>query len=362
MLCVSATLWPVEMTEVVRVDRAHPDPAAIARAAECLRRGGLVAFPTETVYGLGVHALDRAAVLRLFEAKQRPANDPLIVHVASLDLVTGLVTGVPAVARELASRFWPGPLTLVMRRAPDVPREVTAGLDTVAVRVPSHPVARALLEASKLPVAAPSANLFSRPSPTRADHVLEDLDGRIDMILDGGPTDVGVESTVIDLTGDIPTMLRPGAIGIEALRRVIPDVQVGTGTRAPDASAMRSPGLLSKHYAPRAPVTLYSGNEAGALDAIKQGAQEALARGQRVGVLATSEDADTLRDLPVAIADLGSGRDIAGVAARLYAALRELDAQHVDVILARELESDEDLGRAIRDRLQRAAATIIRVL
>lgn len=349
------------MTEVVRVDRERPDPAAITRAADCLRRGGLVAFPTETVYGLGVHALDRDAVRRLFDAKQRPSNDPLIVHIATIDQVADLVQEVPDAAGVLASRFWPGPLTLVMRRGPAVPPEVTAGLDTVAVRMPSHPVARALLEAARVPVAAPSANLFSRPSPTRAAHVLEDLDGRIDMVLDGGPTDVGVESTVLDLTADVPTVLRPGAIGVHALRRVIPTVSEG-GTGAKTATeAVRSPGLLPKHYAPRAPLTLYCGRKASLPDALKKGAQDALARGQRVGLLATREDASTLRDLPVILADLGPERDVEGLAARLYAALRELDAQHVDVVLARDVGGPDDLSRAIRDRLQRAASDVITV-
>ncbi|MBM3820392.1 MAG: threonylcarbamoyl-AMP synthase [Acidimicrobiia bacterium] len=353
-------------TEIVRVDRDHPDADAIARAAACLRRGGLVAFPTETVYGLGVHALDRAAVLRLFEAKQRPANDPLIVHVASIDAIVGLVAEVPGAAHQLAATFWPGPLTLVMRRAPTVPDEVTAGLDTVAVRVPSHPVARALLEAARLPIAAPSANLFSRPSPTRAEHVLEDLDGRIDMIVDGGPTDVGVESTVVDVTVDPPVILRPGMLGIDTLRDVIPDLAQPPsplrGVGGPGASGQpRSPGLLAKHYAPTAPLTLFRGDATAVTRALRHAAQRALAQRRRVGVLATSGDVGMLRDLPVSLADLGPDDNMARIAARLYAALRELDAQRVDVILARDPTGGDDLARAIRDRLQRAAAEVVDV-
>ena len=352
-------------TEVLRVDREHPDAGAIERAASCLRRGGLVAFPTETVYGLGVHALDRAALLRLFEAKQRPANDPLIVHVASLEDARGLVSDVPEWARQLAARFWPGALTLVMRRAPAVPLEVTAGLETVAVRVPSHPVARALLQAARLPIAAPSANLFSRPSPTTAAHVLEDLDGRIDMIVDGGPTDLGVESTVVDVTTDPPVILRPGMIGVTALRTVIPAL-TDAPTRAPahphtSAPAMPSPGLLSKHYAPRARLMLYRGNDGAVATAMRQAAAHALAQGQRVGALATHEDAQALHGLTVATAELGRAADVPRIAARLYAALRELDAQHVDLILVRDPAGDDDLTRAVRDRLQRAAAEVISV-
>jgi L-threonylcarbamoyladenylate synthase len=346
-------------TEILRVDRDRPDPRAIARAATCLQRGGLVAFPTETVYGLGVHALDRAAVLRLFAAKQRPANDPLIVHVASIGAITGLVAEVPGIAHQLAAKFWPGPLTLVMRRAAGVPDEVTAGLDTVAVRVPSHPVARALIEAARLPVAAPSANLFSRPSPTRAEHVLDDLNGRIDMIVDGGSTEMGVESTVVDLTSNPPVILRPGMLGPDALGIEYQSTRAPGHLGAP--AAARSPGLLAKHYAPRAPLTLFRGDPTAVMRAMRHTAQAALAKRRRVGVLATSRDAEMLRDLPVSLADLGPDGNRERIAARLYAALRELDAQQVDAILAREPAGDDDLARAIRDRLQRAAAEVLEV-
>jgi L-threonylcarbamoyladenylate synthase len=356
------------MTEVVRVDPVRPNEKDISRAAECLRRGGLVAFPTETVYGLGVHALDRAAVQRLFDAKGRPATDPLIVHVSAFDQVAPLVIALPEQAAPLAARFWPGPLTLVMRRAPSVPLEVTAGLDTVAVRVPAHPVARALLLAASLPVAAPSANLFSRPSPTRAAHVLDDLNGLIDMVVDGGPTQVGVESTVLDLTVDPPAVLRPGAISVEMLRTVIPGVWFPAGplrgtrpTYVGGAEPMASPGLLSKHYAPRAPMTIYQGEPAAVRHALLAAAREAVAAGRRVGVLATTEDTPLLSGVPVVIADLGSEHDVEAIAARLYAALRDLDAAQVDVILARDVSRDEGLWRAVRDRLHRAAARVVPV-
>jgi L-threonylcarbamoyladenylate synthase len=327
-------------TETLIVDATAPDAAMIARAAARLREGGLVAFPTETVYGLGAHALNHAAVARLFEAKGRPANDPLIVHVATFEQIHALVSRVPAEAAALASRFWPGALTLVMPRSALVPPAVTAGLPTVALRVPSHRVARALLEAAGLPIAAPSANLFSRPSPTRASHVRDDLDGRIDMIIDGGPTDVGVESTVLDLSGSVPTVLRPGAIGLEALRGVLPDVQLrGIGRRLDDSTAMPSPGLLVTHYSPRAPLTLYEGDARAVTERMKADAGAAAAAGQRVGILDFSGEADP-----------------AVVAARLFAAMRELDASGVDVILARSVATPDGLGLAIQDRLRRAAA------
>jgi L-threonylcarbamoyladenylate synthase len=316
-----------------------------------------VAFPTETVYGLGGHALDRDAVRKLFEAKGRPANDPLIIHVATFDQVAPLVAALPGQAAALAARFWPGPLTFVLPRAPAVPAEVTAGLHTVAVRIPSHPVAQALLSAARIPVAAPSANLFSRPSPTRAEHVLEDLDGRIDMVIDAGATTVGVESTVLDLTTDPPAVLRPGAVTLEALQLLLPAVRPAPVRRMD--TTMRSPGLLPKHYAPRAPMTLYRGQAEAARSALVAAARDAIRAGHRVGVLARGGDAGPLEGMAVIVAGLGADEDAEGESARLYSALRELDAAHVDVILARDASRDDGLWRALRDRLSRAATRIV---
>jgi L-threonylcarbamoyladenylate synthase len=345
------------VTDVIRVDPDAPDPAALAPAAERLRRGGLVAFPTETVYGLGVHALDRAAVRRLFAAKGRPSTDPLIVHVDAVDRMHTLVADVPDSARRLAARFWPGPLTLVLRRSDRVPDEVTAGLNTVAIRVPAHRVARALLAAAGVPIAAPSANLFSRPSPTRASHVLDDLAGRIDLVIDGGATQVGVESTVLDLSGATPTILRPGAISIDMLREILPHVE-RRSSDAPVAGAMASPGLLERHYSPRAPLTLYDGGDSVAR--LARDACMSLADGQRLGIMAADEDRDALSDVArfdagATIVYLGSEHDLATVAARLYAAVRELDASGVDRILVRDFPGDDGLAAAIRDRLRRAS-------
>lgn len=323
------------MTTVLRVTAERPEPDLIAAAAACLRRGGLVAFPTETVYGLGVAALDAAAVRRLFAAKGRPPDDPLIVHVASRDGLAALVSRRPALVDALATRFWPGPLTLVLRRSALVPDEVTAGLDTVAVRLPAHPVAQALLAAADVPVAAPSANLFSRPSPTRADHVLQDLDGRIDMVIDGGPTQVGVESTVLDLSGDVPEVLRPGAVTLEMLRPLVPGVRLRTA--AEFDGPQRSPGLLTRHYSPRAPLTLYEGPAGRVMERMRRDREVAEAAGRRVGVLEPDDDAAVL-------------------AARLYAALREFDAEGVDEIFARLPPATDGLSQAIADRLRRAAA------
>lgn len=352
------------MTDVLAVDPLHPDPRVIAAAAARLRAGGLVAFPTETVYGLGAHALDRSAVRRVFEAKGRPSSDPLIVHVASLAQVRHLTADLPDTARILAARFWPGPLTLVLKRSSAVPDEVTAGLDTVAVRVPAHPVARALIEAAGVPIAAPSANLFSRPSPTRAAHVLHDLDGRIDAVLDAGATQVGVESTVVDLAHGAPTILRPGAITIEMLRELLPDVTVAASAAGVGAG-MPSPGMLEKHYSPRAPLTLYEG-AAAAAELIRDAATAAQA-GRRIGLLLASDDPGGPEGPKLAAGDrmalerahieyVGSSRDLAAVASRLYASLRALDALGLDAIYARGFDGDDGLAVAIEDRLRRAAA------
>lgn len=353
------------VTAVIAVDPLNPDHEAIAAAAARLRAGGLVAFPTETVYGLGAHALDVAAVRRIFDAKGRPSTDPLIVHVASLAQVGELAGDMPDAARLLAARFWPGPLTLVLKKSPRVPDEVTAGRDTVAIRVPAHPVARALLEAAQVPVAAPSANLFSRPSPTRASHVLDDLGGRIDVVIDGGPTQVGVESTVLDLAHGAPVILRPGAITIEMLRQVLPDVTLAGATAADGAQGMISPGLLEKHYSPRAPLTLYEGPSPAA--ALLRDAAGAIRSGQRVGLLLASEDpggpdgpSPTEQERGTidraAVEYIGSSRRIAEVASNLYAALRRLDTRDLDLILARGFPDEDGLSAAVRDRLRRAAA------
>ena len=330
------------------------DATSIQIAARCLRDGGLVAFPTETVYGLGVHALDPVAVKRLFEAKGRPSNDPLIVHVSGLDAAASLTTHLPPDAAALADRFWPGPLTMVIPRASSVPREVTAGLETVAVRVPSHPVARALLAEAGVPVAAPSANLFSRPSPTTATHVLEDLNGRIDFVIDGGPTDVGVESTVIDLSTTPPRLLRPGGTTIEAIRAVLPSLIDGRALIGDDEAAA-SPGLLSRHYSPRTRMVLVSGNPSQIQSAVHKRLKDAASTGQRAGVLATREQARALGQSAAVVVDLGTELDTDAVARRLYAALREIDQLNLDLVVAPLPTRTDGLWTAIADRLQRAA-------
>jgi L-threonylcarbamoyladenylate synthase len=357
-LTIALTAAPADsmdtVTVLLRVHDAAASQEALSRAAKCLRDGGLVAFPTETVYGLGAHALDRAAVQRIFTAKGRPSTDPLIVHVASTQDVHRLVRSWPETAARLAARFWPGPLTMVLPKADVVPDEVTAGLPSVAVRVPLHPIARALLTVAAIPVAAPSANLFSRPSPTTAAHVLADLDGRIDLVLDAGPTPVGVESTVIDLTGAAPRVLRPGGTTAEDLATAL-GAAVEYAAPPAQTGPMASPGLLERHYAPRAMLTVYEGDDRSRLLArITADTDTLLAAGRRVGLLLHDEDEV---DRPVVeIRRLGSVDRLDLLAARLYAALRELDAHELDVILAHGVADTRGLGAAVRDRLRRAAA------
>ena len=351
-----------DVTEVLRLDPHHPAAEGVEHGAAILRRGGLVAFPTETVYGLGAHALNPSAVRRIFEAKGRPAEDPLIVHIHDIRGLDALTEDLPQSVAALASRFWPGPLTMVMRRSHAVPREVTAGLDTVAVRIPAHPIARALIAAAAIPVAAPSANLFSRPSPTRAAHVLEDLNGRIDLVIDGGSTTVGVESTVLDLTGPVPTILRPGAVTVEMIRAILPDVTVrSTSVREP-VVGMKSPGLLTRHYSPRAEMTLYEGPTPAVLERIIGDAANRLTRGASIGILVADEDDLGQYPAGIRIVRLGGERDHETLAANLYNALRTLDAEGVDVILARTFADESGLAAAIHDRLRRAAAgRIVRI-
>jgi L-threonylcarbamoyladenylate synthase len=319
------------------------DAGTVSRAAEVIRAGGLVAFPTETVYGLGADALSAAAVERIFVAKERPRGNPLIVHIGGVDELEGVAASVPARARDLAARFWPGPLTLVLPRAPAVPLVTTGGLETVAVRVPAHPVARALIAAAARPIAAPSANRSGRPSPTRAEHVREDLEGRIELILDGGPTPVGVESTVLDLTTERPTLLRPGGVTLEELESCLGPVRLLAGDD--HAAAARSPGLRFRHYSPRARVMLIEAGtgERAVMAWLEAGRPVALMAQRPVYLERPGLTVKAMPDEPEAYAR------------ELFAALRELDAMAVEAIFVEALAED-GLGRTIMDRLRRAAS------
>ena len=345
------------ITRVLEVDPAYPEAEFITQAASVIRQGRLVAFPTETVYGLGANALNTSAVERVFTVKGRPAQDPLIVHLASADLLPLVVRSVPPIVAKLAGSFWPGPLTLILPKMRAVPSSVTAGLETVAVRAPNHPVASALLQEVSVPVAAPSANRFGHTSPTTAKHVLDDLCSRVDLILDGGPTTVGVESTVLDVTRTPPMILRPGGLPREALEKLIGPVAVRSKTQS-TPGPQSSPGLLAKHYAPSAQLILCLGPPAAALEKIIELAHLNHTEGRRVGMLLAEEDSPYFNDLPVQIFSLGSADDLAQIARNLFAGLRALDEQRVDVILGRDF-GERGLGLAIRDRLQRAASQVI---
>jgi len=348
-------------TVVWQVDAKCPDPEIIRQAGLILRRGGLVAFPTETVYGLGANALDREAVDGIFAAKGRPQDNPLIVHIADIDVVGEYVLSVSEKARLLMNRFWPGPLTLIMQGNGKIAESVSAGLSSLAFRMPDHPVALALVKSAALPVAAPSANLSGKPSPTSAQHVYHDLNGRIDAILDGGQAAVGVESTVLDVTGEMPVILRPGGVTPEEIESVAGPVELDRTLVKPDIVPLRprSPGMKYRHYAPAAPLVLIEGKADRVVREIKRLAGDYARRGKKVGVLCRSGNRGQYCGV-FAVAS-GTETDDASVAAHLYDALRSFDNSKVDIILAEGVEAS-GLGLAVANRLRRAAGgKIIRV-
>ncbi|HEX8088772.1 MAG TPA: L-threonylcarbamoyladenylate synthase [Blastocatellia bacterium] len=334
------------MTIVIQVRPDRPQEEIIERAAAIIRGSGLVAFPTETVYGLGADAMNESAVQKIFEAKGRPADNPLIVHVGGKRDVERVADEISEMAWDLIERFWPGPLTLVLKRRPDVARSVSAGLPTVAVRMPGNVVALGLIRKAGTPIAAPSANLSGRPSPTSAAHVARDLDGRIDMILDGGATDIGIESTVLDMTTDSPAILRPGWITEECLSGII----ALHGRAAAPEELRRSPGTRHRHYSPRARVILV---EQRAPRSIERLLKTYLDQGP-VGLIGhTPVDVDDPRLYAVIV-----GGGASDYARSIYAALRELDERNPSVILVEGI-NERGEGRAVMDRLRRAASEII---
>jgi len=345
-------------TEVIGVDPVHPEPAVIERAAKLLRNGDIIVFPTETVYGLGADAFQPAALERIFAAKGRPFSDPLIVHIADEYALELLTTAVPEQAKWLAKKFWPGPLTLILPRGSRVPHLVTAGLETVAVRMPRHPLALALIRTLGSPIAAPSANRFMHVSPTTAQHAFVDLAGRVPLILDAGPCEIGVESTVLDLCSEVPRILRPGGVSLETIRTELPDVQAPMQPRAEggneDILAKKAPGQLLKHYAPTIPLLLFDGTVEAMRASMLAEAHRRCARGERVGVLVAAEDVPSFRESGALIHALGSSENPPEVAAALFAGLRALEEAQVQVILCRNF-GDQGLGLAIRDRLLKAA-------
>lgn len=340
-------------TELKKVDSSHIDAEVLEEAAAIIRSGGLVAFPTETVYGLGADALNARASERIYQAKGRPSDNPLIVHVAEFSDMERIAADMPGEARMLADAFWPGPLTMIVRKNDLVPRETTGGMDTVAVRMPSHPIALELIRRSGGYIAAPSANTSGRPSPTLAEHVAEDMDGRIPMILDGGPVGIGIESTIVDLTEEIPMVLRPGYITSEMLREVIGEVRMDPGIIALDSSQRpKAPGMKYKHYAPRADMILIDGEQERVVAKINALALEAAASGKKIGIIATDETRS--RYDRGEVVSIGARQDEDAIARHLYRILRQFDDMEVDVIYSESFATPR-IGQAIMNRLLKAA-------
>lgn len=325
-------------------------------AAKVLRRGGLVAMPTETVYGLAANALDPDAVKRIFKAKGRPSDNPLIIHIGAMDQLPALVTEISPIAKKLMSTFWPGPLTLVFFASPVVPEIVSAGLSTVAIRFPSHPVALELINSSGLVLAAPSANTSGKPSPTTAQRVLEDLDGKIDVIIDGGRVDVGLESTVLDVTTSIPTILRPGKITKKMLEEVVGKVEVDPALRSlGDHNFIpKAPGMKYTHYSPNALVYIVEGPEKDVIRTIEDLTIKAHETNKKIGIMATDETISSYSQGDV-IVSLGSKLNLETIAHSLFEALRAFDDAKVDIVYTEGFSSD-GIGDAIMNRLIKAAS------
>ena len=326
----------------------------LIEAAAILKKGGLVAFPTETVYGLGADALNEEAARKIYAAKGRPSDNPLIAHIAKKEDIEPLVREIPEAGKKLMDAFWPGPLTLIFPKSGRVPKGTTGGLDTVAVRMPSDPVARRLIELAGTPVAAPSANTSGRPSPTTAEHVRQDMDGRIEMIVDGGPVGIGVESTIVDVTGEIPMVLRPGAITMEMLKKCVGAVEIDPAILGPVSQDFKpkAPGRKYRHYAPKADLTIVSGETEDVVRAISRMAAERESEGLSVGIICTDE---TRALYPCGVVrSMGVRARQETIAHNLYAVLREFDDLNADVIYSESFEGGE-LSQAIMNRLCKAA-------
>jgi len=342
-------------TKLVTVcDTAAVRDEELAEAAQILREGGLVAFPTETVYGLGANALDEEAAKKIYAAKGRPSDNPLIAHISSLPELDALVSEIPEAGRRLAETYWPGPLTMVFPKSDLVPYGTTGGLDTVAVRMPSDPVANRLIALAGVPVAAPSANTSGRPSPTTAQHVWQDMNGKIEMIIDGGAVGIGLESTIVDVSGPVPTLLRPGAITLEMLRETVGQVEIDPAIQGPPKEGMRpkAPGMKYRHYAPKADLTLVEGSRDAVAAAINRLAAERIAEGKRVGIICTEETYGLYTQ--GILRSLGVRAHEETIAHNLFAVLREYDDLGVDCIYS-ESFSEDHLGQAIMNRLTKAA-------
>lgn len=347
-------------TKLVKVQQIEDNSAEIKEAAELIRQGEVVAFPTETVYGLGGSGLLEKAVHKIYAAKGRPSDNPLILHVCDVAMAESLVQEIPETARRAMEYFWPGPMTVILPKAENVPFCVTGGLSTVAVRMPSHDVALKLIREAGIPIAAPSANTSGRPSPTKAEHVMEDLKGRIPMILDGGAVKVGVESTIIDFTEDIPVILRPGRITKAELEEIIGcSVRMNTSFMGKENGVPKAPGMKYKHYAPKAQMTIVLGEREDVIKKINCFAAKQKKLGKKVGVIGTDETVDDYN--ADEIVSVGQRCNMETVTANLYDVLRGFDHKDVDVIYSEGFEG-EPLGEAVMNRLVKAAGhKIIRI-
>lgn len=340
-------------TEIVKIDEEQIDQEAIARAGEILKRGGLVAFPTETVYGLGGDALNENSSRLIYAAKGRPSDNPLIVHITNMEALKKIVTEIPPAARKLAERYWPGPLTMIFHKSSAVPLATTGGLDTVAVRMPSHKTARAMIDAAGGYIAAPSANRSGRPSPTVARYVIEDLDGLVDMIIDGGEVNIGLESTIIDLTGEVPTILRPGYVTQDMLTETLGLVDVDrTILDANSHQAPKAPGMKYRHYAPKGNLSIVEGEPERVVSYINERISVLQKEGRKTGVIATDET--VARYHGDDIKSVGSRRDEEVIARHLFRILREFDDDNVEVMFTESFET-AGIGQAIMNRLLKAA-------
>ena len=349
----------VKDTLIIKLDREKPDLEKLGICAEVIRKGGLVCFPTETVYGLGASAFDPLAVKKIFEAKGRPADNPLIVHIDDGEKLNLVCSGGGEQRKRiklLAEEFWPGPLTMIADRDPAVPDEVSCGLPTVGIRMPDNRIARELIRLSGVPIAAPSANLSGKPSPSAAEHVIADLFGRVDVIIDGGDCDVGVESTVLDITGKVPAILRPGAVTLEDVVRVLGKGELPDWKKAPaKGERPRSPGMKYTHYSPDAEVRLYDGEDVAAVRGrIAKDAEKLADSGKKVGILTTDEGIGSYDQERFTVISAGSRSDLLTVAHSLYGALRDFDRAGTDVVLA-EAYPQNGVGNAVMNRLYRAA-------
>ncbi|HCT64020.1 MAG TPA: threonylcarbamoyl-AMP synthase [Lachnospiraceae bacterium] len=341
-------------TLIRKIDNLNIDSEIIKEAAGILQRGGLVAFPTETVYGLGANGLSEEACKKIYEAKGRPSDNPLILHIGDFAQLEQIVEEVPALAKKVMDAFWPGPLTLIFKKKPCVPNSVTGGLDTVGVRFPSNMVARELIRESKLPIAAPSANSSGKPSPTKASHVKFDLDGKVEMIIDGGSTDFGLESTIVDVTGDVAVILRPGAITKEMLVDLLGYAEVDPAilARGTSNAVPKAPGMKYTHYSPKAQVILVKGETSVVVEKINSLVAENQAKGLKVGVMATDETKDRYKaDIVLSV---GARNDEIAIGASLFKILRKFDFFAADIVYS-EVFAETGEGLAIMNRLNKAA-------